>query len=98
MQETNFVHTQRTRPKRVAARLGRSTAPGAGRALPKVRTGFEDAHCFSKVRILENPDDSFEDAQAFTRCARKTAHLRGTERRVRLPWASVSGGPLADAG
>jgi hypothetical protein len=45
-------------------------------ALPKVRTWFEDAHRFRKVRILENPDDSFEDAHPFPRCALKTAHLR----------------------
>jgi hypothetical protein len=42
----------------------------------KVRTGFEDAHPCSKVRILENPDDSFEGAHPFPRCAPKTAHLR----------------------
>ena len=42
----------------------------------KVRTGFEDAHPFSTVRILENPDDSFEGAHPFPRCAPKTAHLR----------------------
>jgi hypothetical protein len=36
-----------------------------------VRTPFEDAHRFSKVRILENPDDFFEDAHPFPRCARK---------------------------
>jgi hypothetical protein len=42
----------------------------------KVRTSFEDAHWFSKVRILENPDDSFEGAHPFPRCALKTAHLR----------------------
>src|ERR1700722_9743003 len=40
-------------------------------ALPKVRTLFEDAHHFSKVRILENAGDSFEDAHLFARCARK---------------------------
>ncbi len=31
---------------------------------------------FSKVRILENAGDSFEDAHPFARCARKTEHLR----------------------
>jgi len=47
------------------------------RSLPsKVRTSFEDAHPFRKVRILENLDDSFEDAHRFPRCAPKTAHLR----------------------
>jgi hypothetical protein len=45
-------------------------------ALPKVRTLFEDAHRFRKVRILENPDVSFEEAHPFPRCAPKTAHLR----------------------
>jgi hypothetical protein len=59
MNEMNFVQTQRTRPKQVAARREASTAPGAGRALPsrhrvqggalaKVRTPFEDAHGFRK--------------------------------------------------
>jgi len=32
-----------------------------------VRTPFEDAHGFSKVRILENPDDFFEDAHPFSK-------------------------------
>jgi hypothetical protein len=45
-------------------------------ALPKVRRLFEDAQAFRKVRILENPDDFFEGAHPFPRCARKTAHLR----------------------
>ena len=49
------------------------TAPASGypraKALPKVRTLFEDAHLFRKVRILENADDSFEDAHPFPRCA-----------------------------
>jgi hypothetical protein len=40
-------------------------------ALPKVLTLFEDAHPFRKVSILENPEDSFEDAHLFARCARK---------------------------
>ena len=31
---------------------------------------------FSKVSILENPEDFFEDAHPFPRCAPKTAHLR----------------------
>ena len=49
------------------------TAPASGGRGPasKVRTSFEDAHHFSKVRILENPEDSFEDAHPFPRCARK---------------------------
>jgi hypothetical protein len=87
MNEMNFTQAERTRPKQVAARLYASTAPGPGPCPgSKVRTCFEDAHRFSKVRILENPDDFFEDAQAFPRCARKTAHLRGTLRRERLWW------------
>jgi hypothetical protein len=99
MNDMNFVHTERTRPQQVAARIDASTAPGAGRALPrpkpmgarlyastapgpgrrpgsKVRTPLRRCAPFSKVRILENPDVFFEDAQAFTRCAHKTAHLR----------------------
>jgi hypothetical protein len=56
------------------------TAPASGypraEALPKVRTLFEDAHHFLKVRILENAGDSFEDAHPFPRCAPKTAQLR----------------------
>jgi hypothetical protein len=58
------------------------TAPASGypraTALPcsKVRKLFEGAQGFRKVRILENPEDSFEDAHPFSRCARKTAHLR----------------------
>src|SRR5580700_7705262 len=46
------------------------------KALPKMRTGFEGAHGFREVRILENPEDSFEDAHPFPRCAPETAHLR----------------------
>ena len=54
-----------------------STAPGPGRCPgSKVRTLFEGAHPFRKVSILENPEDSFEDAHLFRRCAPKTAHLR----------------------
>ena len=46
----------------------------------KMRSPFEDAHRFRKVRILENAGDSFEDAHPFTRCAPKTAMLeRGRE-------------------
>jgi hypothetical protein len=56
------------------------TAPASGypraAALPKVRTLFEGAQAFRKVRILENPGDSFEDAHPFPRCAPKTAQLR----------------------
>jgi len=66
------------------------TAPASGypraEALPKVRTGFEDAQGFQEVRILENPGDSFEDAHPFARCAPKTAHLR-------MEQGSVSGWP-----
>jgi hypothetical protein len=58
------------------------TAPASGypraTALPcsKVRKLFEGAQGFRKVRILENPEDLFEDAHPFPRCARKTANLR----------------------
>jgi hypothetical protein len=40
-------------------------------ALPckKVLTWFEGAHFFREVSILENPDDSFEDAHPFPRCS-----------------------------
>ena len=31
---------------------------------------------FRKVRILENPEDFFEDAHPFPRCARKSANPR----------------------
>jgi hypothetical protein len=41
----------------------------------KVRTLFEGAQHVGEVRILENPEDSFEDAHPFPRCARETAHL-----------------------
>jgi hypothetical protein len=78
-----------------ASRCAHSYVIGTGwraTALPKVRTGFEDAHPFREVRILENPDDFFEDAQPFPRCAPKTAHLRGALRlgRVSAPcgWRS----------
>src|SRR5580698_3464016 len=87
MNGMNFTHTERTRPQQVDPRLYASTAPGPGRRPgSKVRTPFEGAHRSSKVRILENPDDSFEGAQAFPRCARKTAHLRRIGRRDRLWW------------
>ena len=83
----NFMQAERTRPQQLDARLYASTAPGPGLCPgSKVRTPFEDAHRFSKVRILENPEVFFEGAQAFARCARKTAHLRGTLRRERLWW------------
>src|ERR1700722_11133096 len=74
----------RSRPKQVSARLYASTAPSPGRRPgSKVRTGFEDAHRFSKVRILENPGDSFEDAHLFPRCARKLSIFE--TRRARSP-------------
>jgi hypothetical protein len=53
-----------------------------------MRTLFEDAHPFSKVRILENLDDSFEDAHPFPRCARETEHLRRTVREA--VWFAVT--------
>jgi hypothetical protein len=49
----------------------------------KVRTGFEDAQLFRKVRILENPEDFFEDAHPFPRCAPKTEDLQRTTGRNR---------------
>jgi hypothetical protein len=65
--------TLRLRPEGSSPKSGQS--PGS-----KVRTWFEGAHCFSKVRILENLGDFFEDAHPFPRCARKSEHLRrGTE-------------------
>jgi hypothetical protein len=74
------VQAKQSRPKQVTARLYASTAPGPGqRPGSKVRTAFEDAHGFRKVRILENPGDFFEDAHPFPRCAQKSAHLRGQE-------------------
>jgi hypothetical protein len=76
-----FSKTMQSRPKPAAARLYASTAPGPGPCPgSKMRTPFEDAHPFSKVRILENLDDSFEDAHPFPRCARETEHLRRTVR------------------
>jgi hypothetical protein len=74
------------------------TAPASGypraKALPKVRNLFEGAQQFSKVRILENAGDSFEDAHRFARCARKSAPLRretgsvtGSGRLVHLTYA-----------
>jgi hypothetical protein len=85
--EIDFMQAERTRPQQVDARLYAPTAPGPGqRPGSKVPTRFEDAQGFSKVRILENPEVFFEGAQAFARCARKTAHLRGTLRRERLWW------------
>jgi len=55
-----------------------------GRGPSKMRTLFEGAQPFRKVRILENPDDSFEDAHPFPRCAPKTEHLRITTSRSGL--------------
>ena len=70
------------RDKTIEAETGECTTlrvNGTGsRAVP----WFEDAHSLrrcspvSKVRILENPGDFFEDAQRFPRCALKTEHLR----------------------
>jgi hypothetical protein len=79
-QRTNLLETSARAEAGGCATLRVSgTAPASGypraRALRKVRTPFEDAHAFSKVRILENPDDFFEDAQPFPRCAQKTVHL-----------------------
>jgi hypothetical protein len=54
-----------------------------GHGPSKVRTLFEDAHHFVKVRILENPEDSFEDAQLIPRCARKVRTYGGQVRRGR---------------
>ena len=67
------------------------TAPASGypraAALPKVRTLFEGAHLFRKVRILENPDDSFEDAHLFPRCAPAHAVTENGSGNARLPIA-----------
>jgi hypothetical protein len=49
MNEMNFLQTQRTRPKQVAARLEASTAPGAGRALPS--TAPRPARLSSTLRL-----------------------------------------------
>src|ERR1700722_8054678 len=77
------LKTTPSKPKAAAARLYASSAPGPGhRPGSKVRTPFEDAHGFSKVRILENPDDFFEDAHRFARCARK---VRIFARRPSIP-------------
>jgi hypothetical protein len=79
----SFPNTQ-SRPRAVATRLDASTAPGPRRRPDsKVRTAYEDARCFSSVRILGNPDDSFEDAHRFRTCAREIEHLRRTLRRGR---------------
>jgi hypothetical protein len=53
-------------------------ANGTGsRAVPsKVLTSFEGAHLFRKVSILENLDDSFEDAHPFPRCSPEHAKIR----------------------
>jgi hypothetical protein len=72
MNEKKLVQTKRTRPKQWLRAFIPQRHRVQGRALAKVRTGFEGAHCFRKVRILENPDDSFEDAHVFPRCAPKT--------------------------
>ena len=61
--------TRPSRPKPVAARLYASTAPGPGHRPGRRCTVFEGAHQSRKVRILENLDDSFEDAHPFPRCA-----------------------------
>jgi hypothetical protein len=52
-------------------------------ALRKMRTGFEDAHAFREVRILEKPGDSFEDAHPFPRCARKLRTFKRSTVRTR---------------
>jgi hypothetical protein len=49
----------------------RERVPEGWGSASKMRTLFEDAHPFRKVSILENPEDSFEDAHLFARCARK---------------------------
>jgi hypothetical protein len=65
-------HSERGRSQWLRASIRqRHRVQGQGPA--KVRTSFEDAHPSSNVRILENPDDSFEDAQPFPRCARKVS-------------------------
>src|SRR5580698_4242704 len=79
------------------------TAPASGypRArgpASKVRSSFEGAHHFLKVRILENAGDSFEDAHPFPRCARKSAHLRiwgvsGTSARKTASWGRFALNP-----
>jgi hypothetical protein len=51
----------------------------------KVRTGFEGAHPFREVRILENPGDFFEDAHLFPRCARKLRIFERRTARTRAP-------------
>jgi hypothetical protein len=60
-------------------------ANGTGcRAVPcKMLTPFEDAHLFRKVSILENPDNSFEDAHPFPRCS--PAHTENINRGPRIP-------------
>ena len=48
---------------------------------------------FSKVRILENPGDFFEDAHPFPRCARKTGGLSEGGKKNR----ALGGGGSGDA-
>ena len=76
MNEMNFVQTKRSRPRQWLRDFTRQRRRDQGTALAKVRTGFEGCAPFSKVRILENPDDSFEDAQPFSKVPTFGEHLR----------------------
>jgi hypothetical protein len=76
-----LLQRKRVQRQRIVRRLMRLCVGPSGPS--KVRTAPEGAQPFAKVRILENPDDSFEDAHPFTRCAPETAHLRGIARRDR---------------
>ena len=72
MNENRF-ETTTSRPKPAGARWNASTAPGPGGALVRrCATGFEDAHRCRKCAFLGNPDDSFEDAHPFPRCAQES--------------------------
>jgi hypothetical protein len=80
LDSASMVLLQRERVQKDRELMRLRVGPGGP---SKVRTAPEGAQPFAKVRILENPDDSFEDAHPFPRCAPKSAHLRGTARRDR---------------
>jgi hypothetical protein len=71
-----FAGTARVHGENQCTNRRRGRRRGRRSLASKVRTAFEGAHQSRKVRILENPEDSFEGAHLFPRCATFGAHLR----------------------
>ena len=92
--------TKRSKPKPAVARLYARTAPGPRARCPcseGAHSLSEDAHRFRKVRILENPEDSFEDVASVFKDAQFLVSLfaaKGADREKRMTKSILQGTAL----